>query len=232
MPVQDQFWALIPAAGVGQRAGGEVPKQYARLHGKPLLEHTLRRLDQCAEIAGLVVCLQAHDTHWGSVNRSIIKKPLHTVTGGATRAQSVLNGLRWLRSRIDGDDFILVHDAVRPCVTCAEIHALIQACREHPVGGLLGLPVVDTLKSVTSAQQVSETVSRQNLWRALTPQMFRHTVLCQAIEQDPGSTDEASAMENAGYKPLMVKGQNTNIKLTYPDDFSMIEFLLSETENL
>lgn len=234
MAAQNEFWVVIPAAGQGSRAEQPVAKQYLDIQGKPLLSHTLGQLDRAALIGGMIVCIDRQDSGWSEIDVCMHKTPVHTVLGGDTRTQSVLNGLSWLKSNagLDDSDFVLVHDAARPCISPADIELLIQSCRGHACGGLLGLPVADTLKSVSCTGEVETTVERDSLWRALTPQMFRLGLLYTAIEQALKNklkiTDEASAMETMGWKPKMIKGRATNIKLTYPEDIALIDLFLRE----
>ena len=225
MPLR--FHALIPAAGVGARAGTQVPKQYAPLLGKPMLAHTIAAFTACTRIDAVHVVI-APDDNWletleGSASRG--NAQIHRV-GGATRAQSVLNGLGAIDSA--SDDWILVHDAARPCITPAMIESLIAALKDDGVGGLLALPVPDTVKRASADGRVAETISREGLWLAQTPQMFRYGVLREALQRFPDVTDEASAIERMGLKPRLVPGDAKNIKVTYPADFALAEMYLKK----
>lgn len=232
MATTDALWCVVPAAGRGARVGGEVPKQYLPIAGKPMLLHTLERLAAHPRIAGLLVVLASDDSYWSSV-RELVGKPVLTVCGGAERADSVLAGLRALRARVDDGNLVLVHDAARPCVRADDISRLI----EHgiPAGGaLLAAPLRDTLKRADERNHAIATEPRDARWRALTPQMFRLGELVAAIEAARAVgivvTDEAMAMELAGHKPLLVEGSEDNIKVTTPADFALAEFLLSRID--
>lgn len=222
------YWAVVPAAGSGIRMGGDRPKQYLPVAGKAVLQHTLERL-HAAGVAGIVVCLAAHDDAWPHL--TLPPCPIIVAMGGAERCHSVVNGLNALATRAQPDDWVLVHDAARPCVRVADIHKLMTTLAHHPVGGLLAIPVRDTLKRADIDGQVVETVNRSHLWHALTPQMFRlHTLamaLGHVIERGELVTDEAQAMERCGYKPLLVEGHADNIKITHPQDLSLAALFLA-----
>ncbi len=220
-----RFLALIPAAGIGERAGSGVPKQYAPINGQPMLTHTIAAFTGCASIEAVHVILAAHD-NWPETlggSRFPSNVQFHR-SGGPTRAQSVLNGLKAIEA--DAADWILVHDAARPCITPAMIEGLIAALKDDAVGGLLALPVPDTVKRANSEGRVAETISREGLWLAQTPQMFRYGVLRDALERCPDVTDEAGAIERAGLRPKLVRGDARNIKVTYPVDFAIAESYL------
>lgn len=225
----DALWCVVPAAGRGTRVGGDVPKQYLPLAGKPLLLHTLERLAAHPRISGLVVVIAPGDPRWPGHAR-IGGKPVLVAEGGAERADSVLAGLRVLHDTVHGDEFVLVHDAARPCVSARDISRLIEL--GVPAGGaLLAAPLRDTLKRADATTRSVATESRESRWRALTPQMFRHGELVTALEsaQRLGAvvTDEAMAMESSGHRPLLVEGAESNIKLTTPADFALAEFLMA-----
>ncbi|MGF1642750.1 MAG: 2-C-methyl-D-erythritol 4-phosphate cytidylyltransferase [Thiotrichales bacterium] len=224
----DRCWAVVPAAGIGRRFGAEVPKQYLELLGKPVLLHTLERLMAVPEIEGVTVALAAHDSWWPGLARGW-PKPLRVVTGGAERVHSVRNAVVALLDDLGADDWILVHDAARPCVRIEDIRRLLATVAAHPIGGLLGVPVRDTMKRVDRAGNVA-TIDRSELWHALTPQVFRAGLLAAALDAglaDPARiTDEASALELAGWQPLLVEGSATNLKITRPDDLALAEFYL------
>jgi len=229
-----RFWALVPAAGIGSRMGAEIPKQYLRLHGKTILEHTLERLLQIPELAGVLVAINAADTHWPELPLANDAR-IQVVEGGDERRDSVLNGLRALEPQVDEQDWVLVHDAARPCVRLDNICAMCEQLEGHPVGGILGVPVADTLKRSQQTGdgtfEIEATVDRSALWRAQTPQMFRFGVLYPAIQQALAEgyaiTDEASAVEHAGLAPLMVEGRSDNIKITRPEDLVLAEVILT-----
>lgn len=224
------YWAVLPAAGVGRRMGAQVPKQYLTLRDRPIIEHTVSRLCGHPLVAGVVVVLAADDSWWQGVNIDP-SKPVIRALGGRERCHSVLNGIEALSDLADPVDWVLVHDAVRPCVRLTDVDRLITRLSDHPVGGLLGLPIEDTIKRADSRGTIAETVSRQGLWRALTPQMFRLGALRQAlrtcIEQGMLMTDEAQAMELTGNAPQLVEGSPDNIKITRQTDLALAELFLS-----
>ncbi|MDR2877707.1 MAG: 2-C-methyl-D-erythritol 4-phosphate cytidylyltransferase [Chromatiales bacterium] len=229
--MKEACWAVIPAAGGGTRMGADRPKQYLPLAGKTVIRHVLERFSRHPAINGIVVALAADDEYWESQSRPR-GKPLLTVIGGAERCYSVLNALRLLAKHAQADDWVLVHDAARPCLRGRDLDHLIRMLAEHSVGGLLGVPVADTLKRVEEGSGlVSDTLDRTGVWRALTPQMFRLGALTAAIEAaiDAGVrvTDEAGAMERAGYLPRMIEGSADNIKITMPGDLAYAESLLA-----
>ncbi len=226
--VDGAFWCIVPAAGRGTRFGSELPKQYVQMAGKPLLLWTLERLLSHPRIAGVMVVLAAADRNWTDPTTSS-GKPVLTVVGGAERSDSVLAGLHALPHGVGGDAFVLVHDAARPCVRHADIDALIErGCAAG--GGLLAAPVRDTLKRSDDSCRVIATEPRESRWRALTPQMFRRGELIAALEASRQAgvvvSDEAMAMERAGFNPLLVEGSEDNIKVTTPADLALAEFLL------
>ncbi len=234
MSKASRYWAVVPAAGVGSRMNAAVPKQYLQLAGRCVIEHTLARLCAHPKIEAVMVVVSAADRWWQEIDQTHFGKPVVTVQGGAERCHSVLNGLMALMQRAAGDDWVLVHDAARPCLRLADIDLLIQQAHSHEAGGLLGLPVADTMKRTNGAGDVVETVSRDHLWRALTPQMFRLQALKQALDNALSQgylvTDEASAMEQAGCQPLMVEGHGDNLKITRPQDLALAEMYLQQQE--
>jgi 2-C-methyl-D-erythritol 4-phosphate cytidylyltransferase len=225
------LWCVVPAAGRGTRVGAERPKQYLPLAGRPLIEHTLERLAAHPRIAGLLVVLGSDDPHWPGID-TLGGKPLHTVSGGTQRSDSVLAGVEALPPQVAQDAFVLVHDAARPCVRRADIDKLIELASAFD-GGLLGAPLRDTLKHADATGRSARTESRERRWRAFTPQMFRRgplaAALRQAALQGVSVSDEAMAMELAGFAPLLVEGAEDNIKVTTAADFALAEFLLSRT---
>lgn len=227
------YWVVVPAAGSGSRMKAGKPKQYLTLLGKTILERTLERLASVGEIKGIMVAIAAGDDYWAAT-RLPRRVEIRTVTGGAMRHQSVLNALRALRGTVAPDAWVLVHDAARPCVRPADISALIAALRDHAVGGLLGVPVADTMKRVDGSGAVTGSVERSGLWHALTPQMFPLEALAQAIEAAQAAgraiTDEASALEFAGCRPMVVEGRRDNIKVTTPGDIRLAEQFLRSQE--
>lgn len=226
----ERYWALVPAAGVGARMGGVIPKQYLELAGRSLMAHTLEVLLGQPRLAGVMVVVGAADTWWPALGVAG-HEALMSTSGGAERCHSVINGLIALAGAGAGDeDWVLVHDAARPCLRGADITRLMDELSGHPVGGLLGLPVRDTMKRAGANGEVRETVSREGLWHALTPQMFRLGPLRAALEAAVAAggvvTDEAEAMERAGHVPRLVEGSPDNIKVTHPADLRLAALYL------
>jgi 2-C-methyl-D-erythritol 4-phosphate cytidylyltransferase len=224
------IWAVVPAAGAGRRMSNNIPKQYLPLGEKTVLEHSLDALLACRQLAGVVVVLSEDDVYWQDIQPRYLDQQLETATGGAERCHSVLNGLLQLDGRAAEDDWVLVHDAARPCVRQTDIDRLITTLSTSTDGGLLGVPVADTMKQVDSENCITATVARESLWHAYTPQMFRKGMLQSALQLAIDNvrlvTDEASAMELAGYQPCMVQGQRDNIKITVPSDLELAAFYL------
>ena len=218
--------ALVPAAGGGSRMGADRPKQYLDLAGAPLLAHTLRRLLAEPRLARVLVVLAPDDVWFDRFDwpRDVRLEILRV--GGATRAESVRNGL--LHAGAAADDWVLVHDAARCCLPPDALDRLIDTLQADPVGGLLALPVADTLKRETSGQRVAQTVSREGLWLAQTPQMFRAGMLALALDRplDRAVTDEASAIERLGLMPRLVTGDALNFKVTWPHDLVLARAVL------
>lgn len=214
--------------------GAGLPKQYLELNGRTLLQHTLQRVLSYTRVKGLVLVVAANDRRWVDIVARLADDRLETVTGGTERFQSVLNGLRALRSRAQSDDWVMVHDAARPCVRHSDLDRLFMAIEGEPAGGLLGMRVRDTMKRSADDQHVTATVDREGLWHALTPQVFRYRLLLDALEQTARDTvlvtDEAAAMERCGYHPLMVEGRGDNLKVTRPEDLALASFYLRQQE--
>ena len=224
-------YALIPAAGGGSRMGAERPKQYLPLAGKPLIWHTLQALSAVDRIEQVLVVLAPDDSYWDGYDWNSFAGRLTVLRcGGATRAESVTHGLRTLRARLAESDWVLVHDAARCCLTPALVDKLIDELEADPVGGLLAIPVADTLKRSDEVGRVAETVPRDRLWQAQTPQMFRYAMLLEALEQAPGVTDEASAIEALGLSPKLVAADVTNFKVTWPLDLQLAQWILINRE--
>lgn len=228
-----KFWAVVPAAGIGKRMQADKPKQYLLLNGKTVLEQTLDKLSAHPRINGIIVATSRQDPYWPTLkleNRESIIR----VDGGEERCHSVLNSLHLLLDTADAEDWVLVHDAARPCIRTADIDKLIQSIQYHPVGGLLGLPVSDTLKQCDSEQAIVSTIPRQNLWRALTPQMFQlqtlYDALQLALKNNQLVTDEASAIELSGLTPTIIEGHADNIKITRPFDLTLAASYLALQE--
>lgn len=221
-----RYFALLPAAGVGARMGADSPKQYLQVGGKPMLRHTLDAFRSSPLIAHTFVVVSLEDPYIDGV------VPAGGVTvlrcGGATRMESIRNGLRALHGTISADDWVLVHDAARPGLDAELIERLIVETGEHPAGGLLALPVVDTVKRSVAGEVA--TVLRDGLWLAQTPQMFRYQLLLRALDSaaDPSAiTDDASAVEALGLAPKLVEGHPRNLKVTLPADIRIAEMYLA-----
>ena len=220
-----EFYALVPAAGSGSRMGSELPKQYLELSGHPMIYYALTTLCSCPQIKTVFVVLAPDDEYFKHHDWSHCAGKLEPLyCGGLTRAESVANGL--LVSELEPDDWVLVHDAARPCLTQAHLEKLITELRDDAVGGILAVPVADTLKRSDAMQRIESTESREKLWQAQTPQMFRAGLLAQALQQCKAVTDEASAIEALGLQPKLVAGDTSNFKVTYPLDIRLAELLL------
>ena len=283
-----RYWLVMPAAGVGRRFGNTKPKQYAPLQGRTVIEWALAPFLADPSCAGVSVSLAADDPYWGEVADRLAKLPgrvpeLSFAGGGVERSHSVRKGLAALGARAAPDDWVLVHDAARPCLSPDDLQHLLDRLHSHPVGGLLATPAADTLKRAstephssterrkktyirpetlpktepptsppprTSAEShasaalpssanpdpdVAETVDRAGLWRALTPQMFRYELLCDALDRAIANgrlpTDEAQALEWVGERPVLVQGSAANIKITSADDLVLAAALLNAREN-
>lgn len=224
-------WVIVPAAGIGSRMQADVPKQYLRVLGKTILEHTLQRLLSHPLIEGAMVALAADDPHAARLALAF-PKPVLRCVGGADRAASVCAALLALPPEVSDQHWVLVHDAARPCVRHEDLDRLFAALHDvEPVGALLAAPVRDTLKTATAATaHIESTVDRRRYWRAFTPQAFRRGELLSALRQAQSQhteiTDEASAMEHLGLQPRLIEGSDDNIKLTTPADLALVEFLL------
>lgn len=229
MHAEHHFWALIPAAGSGSRMSLDIPKQYIKLHDKTVIEHSLDCFIRRADIKGVVVVIAKDDPHWPRLDIAA-EANIITAPGGAERYQSVLNGLDALAQVADANDWVLVHDAARPCLGQTDIDRLIHAASANGVGGVLAVPVTDTIKRTDGKGAITATVDRDHLWRALTPQMFQLQLLSDAInaavENNSSITDEAMAMELRGHVPLLVEGQANNIKITRNSDLLLANMYL------
>jgi 2-C-methyl-D-erythritol 4-phosphate cytidylyltransferase len=222
-------WAVLPAAGTGSRMGGDMPKQYLEICGATLLEHSLRALLRCEELSGIVVPLHPLDSR-AALLPMMADARVQTVIGAAQRCGSVLAALEALAVRAAPRDWVLVHDAARPCVRHGDIQRLMQVVISSGVGGLLAEPIVDTVKQATDSARVLRTLDRATLWRAQTPQMFRLGELLEALKQalarSMDVTDEASAMELAGHPVQLVEGSAGNLKVTVPTDLHLAAWYL------
>jgi len=222
-----EFHALVPAAGFGARMGNELPKQYLDLAGRPMIWYALSTLCANPNIKTVFVVLAPDDEYFARYDWSHCAGKLEPLyCGGATRAESVANGL--LASELEADDWVLVHDAARPCLTPHLLARMISELRDDPVGGILAVPVADTLKRADAKQRIAHTEPRESLWQAQTPQMFRAGMLSEALHRCSTVTDEASAIEALGLQPRLVLSDNSNFKVTYPQDVELAELMLQQ----
>ena len=227
-----RHFGLIPAAGVGARMGGVTPKQYMTIAGKPMMAHVLETFAQTNSISHTFVVVSAEDAYIDALmadTPGLQGRVSVLRCGGATRAETVHNGLLAIGQQAKDEDWVLVHDAARPGITGALIDTLVQALADDATGGLLALPVVDTLKHATDGR-ADKTVPRAHLWAAQTPQMFRYALLLRAFkhaqEHISALTDDASAIEMLGLTPKLIEGSPRNFKVTLPHDVALAEFLL------
>lgn len=222
-----EIFALVPAAGCGSRMGSELPKQYIQLAGQPMIYHALLTLCASSDINTVFVVLAPDDVYWHGYDWSIFGDKLQPLfCGGATRAESVLNGL--MAAELELDDWLLVHDAARPCLSHKQLACLIEVLRDDEVGGILAVPVSDTLKRADAECRIVHTENREGVWQAQTPQMFRTGLLLQALQTAPNVTDDASAIEALGFHPKLVTSSYSNFKITYPQDIELAELLLAQ----
>jgi len=232
-----RYWLVMPAAGAGRRFGTPLPKQYAQLMGRTVIEWSLAPFLDDRRCPEAVVALAPEDEHWPRL-ASRLPRTVRSVIGGAQRSQSVRQGLGALEGRAAADDWILVHDAVRPCLEQADLERLLAGAAGHAVGGLLAVPAADTLKRAADAATgragtkaaVAQTVERVGLWRALTPQMFRYGRLCAALDSAHAAgrspTDESQALEWQGEQPLLIEGAAANLKVTTGADLVLAAAVL------
>jgi 2-C-methyl-D-erythritol 4-phosphate cytidylyltransferase len=229
-----KFYALIPAAGSGSRMGGSIEKQYMPLNSVPMIAHAMMVLAREPRIAKIFVVLSPTDKRWNNYAWQGWEERIEVLRcGGATRAETVLNGLDALSGICAADDWVLVHDAARPCLPDDMLAKLLDEVADDPVGGLLAVPVADTLKraaaDTASGVRAEATVSRAGLWQAQTPQMFRHGVLSQALRTAGADMpDEASAIEQLGLQPRLVESDSRNLKVTYPQDLELAGLILGK----
>ena len=232
MSNNNRLWVVIPAAGIGKRMGVDITKQYITVCDKAIIEHTVEKFTSRNDLQGILVALSNSDQHWSTLELSKNNK-ITTVTGGEERYKSVYNALCSLKNKAGDDDWILVHDAVRPCITTSEIDQFI-ADLDHlnGIGGILALPCFETMKKANTNHEIEETIDRKFIWHAQTPQMFRYKKLLLAIEKIMNEnifiTDEAMAMELAGYKPMLIQGTHSNIKITDQNDLKYLESFLRQ----
>jgi 2-C-methyl-D-erythritol 4-phosphate cytidylyltransferase len=224
-----RFHIIIPAAGAGNRMATAIPKQYLPLCGKPIISHCIQTFFDCPRIATINLALSAEDFFWRSLQLDHNSRLNLHYTGGDTRAQTVLNTLAAMQPNVAEDDWILVHDAARPGLTTSLLNQLLDALEHDEVGGLLALPLADTLKLSNADERVEKTIPREGLWQAQTPQMFRFNLLYKALASFEGSpTDEAQAVEALGLQPKLIVGSLRNMKLTYPQDLALMELLMQK----
>ena len=233
MRQSENCWVIIPAAGSGKRFGSEKPKQYLTIGFKTVLEHSLNAFMALPEITGIIVVTADADPYWPQIQLAT-HKPIDQIIGGEERCHSVYNGLNHLLTRSTKIDWVMVHDAARPCVTSQDIKLLYSECQKSRRSGILASPVTDTLKRSGIDQQIQQTVDRQELWRALTPQMFPFDELYRSlkscIEQQRIVTDDAQALEHRGVEVRIIEGRSDNIKVTHAEDFPLAEIILKRQE--
>ncbi len=225
-----RYWAIVPAAGVGRRMGGDTPKQYLPLLDNTVIEHALKPLLELELISRVVVCISLQDQYWPNLKVAQNSK-IEVANGGVERCHSVMNGLLSIEPLAQPDDWVLVHDAARPCLRRNDLLLLIAQLDSDPVGGLLATPMQDTVKRAGVDQTVEQTIDRNGLWRAYTPQMFRFGLLKSALaavlDGEGVVTDEAGAMESQGHRPRLITGHSDNIKVTHPEDLALAQYFLS-----
>lgn len=229
------IWAIIPAAGMGSRfSGSGEPKQYAQIHHQTVLEYSVDAMLHCAGLQRLVVAIHPDDQRAATLPLAGNPK-VSLVTGGAERCDSVLAALQAIQAEAAADDWVLVHDAARPCLSPHDLDVLVETLQGHPVGGILAVPATDTLKQVNGLE-IHHTIDRSSVWQAQTPQMFRYGLLLQCLqaarEKSLVVTDEASAIEAFGHKARVVEGSRSNIKITYPEDLALATFYLQQEQRL
>jgi len=228
-----KYWGIVPAAGVGKRMQADRPKQYLPLNGVTVIEQSLTRLLQVQQFTAVVVAISKEDPYWPELPISKNAR-IRTAAGGKERADSVLSALHSVADSAADDDWVLVHDAARPCITQSDVEHLIDELQNHEVGGILGQASHDTLKSVDENLAITDTVDRSKIWRAFTPQMFRYgalkTALQEAAEKGWVVTDDASALELQGKQPKMIAGRADNLKITRPEDLALAQFYLEQQQ--
>jgi 2-C-methyl-D-erythritol 4-phosphate cytidylyltransferase len=228
-----RIWAILPAAGIGRRFGSALPKQYLNLCGIPVILHSINRLLEFQEIEKVIVSLHPDDQYWYELNLETPK--VETVLGGDERSDSVANALESLEGIAENTDWVAVHDAVRPCLSMSDLKRIISELKDESIGGILASPIVDTLKKTDENMNITKTLDRNQVWSALTPQIFRYDILKKALsaqrKRRSVATDEAGAVEALGYKPRIILGEPTNIKITEEKDLALAEhIILSQAE--
>ena len=235
------FHIIIPAAGFGSRMDSAIPKQYLDLLGEPVISHTLRVFLECAQVSTVHLILSPEDTLYKTLDCTkfnTLHPKLHIhYCGGDTRANTVLSALQAIKTQVSADDWVLVHDAARPCLSELLLGTLLKTLQDDAVGGLLAIPLAETLKYSNGHNKVVKTEPRENYWQAQTPQMFRYGLLTKALQSfnqqfNCAPTDESQAIEALGYAPTLVRGDLRNIKITYPQDLALAELILGATNAL
>jgi 2-C-methyl-D-erythritol 4-phosphate cytidylyltransferase len=227
-----KHFALVPAAGSGSRMGDAQPKQYLSLAGRPLLYHALAALCRVPALSQVYVVLAVDDGLWQRHDWTPLAAKLRPLfCGGASRAETVRNGLRAIAGEVGALDWVLVHDAARPCLDGHHVERLLREVGEDDDGGILAVPLADTLKRADAESRIAATVPREGLWQAQTPQMFRYHTLRRALDRARDVTDEASAVEALGLRPKLVAADATNLKVTYPLDLRLAEWILANRES-
>ncbi len=226
------MYAIIVAAGSGQRFASDTPKQFLEIAGKLAIQHSIDAFDGMDEIEGIVLVMPKNQRLWQDIELTA-NKPLMYTTGGDSRAQSVLHGLLILEPSVTNNSWILIHDAARVCISQSDIQKLMDTCTQQNQGGLLVKPINDTIKYSDNGTHVKKTIDRSKLRAALTPQMFPFKQLLEVLEESNSDmiTDEASAFEQSGIMPIMVKGRSDNIKITHIEDLLLAEFILRRHQN-
>lgn len=224
------IWAIVPAAGLGRRMERDLPKQYITINNKTILEHTLARLLSVESITAIVVVLDEDDQYFATLPCANNPR-IMTAVGGRERCDSVLSALTSLAQKVSANDRVLVHDAARCCVLPNRVDDLITSLKDDKVGGLLGVPVSDTLKQIDSHKKSTQTLDRSIVWAAQTPQLFPYDLLSQCLEKSLAAkqviTDEASAIEYSGLQPQMIMGHYDNIKITHPNDIPIASAIMN-----
>lgn len=224
-----KFHVIIPAAGLGSRMGLEKPKQYLSMHNQTLIERVIRVFDNISLVNSIHIALHPNDEIWKELNLSFSSKVSIHYCGGESRAETVLNTLQTIKDHADNSDWVLVHDAARPGIEEKDVERLIHALKDDLVGGLMAYPLADTIKKSDEENRVVESPSREHLWQAQTPQMYRYKMLKDALEKFDGTpTDESQAIERLGEKPKLIKGNFKNFKVTYPEDLNILEQLIKK----
>ncbi len=231
-PEPIKIWGIIPAAGMGRRMGADLPKQYLQIADKTILGHSINKLLGCELVAGVAVGIAENDEYWSSLYIDHARF-LGSYSGGRERIHTVLNGLEFLQDHANGNDWILVHDAVRPCVEIEDIRRLIEKGLKNESGAILANKVVDTVKQINKQNEIQQTLDRNQLALAQTPQLFPLSVLKKAlslaVDNNQLSTDESAAVEALGLKPIVIEGSRTNIKITASEDLKLAELIINQS---